>query len=188
RGGSRAEGRDDFGRRNPSEASGGTRILAPGKTGKKAGGEQIAGASNIRYLRDRFRWHCIHRLARNNDANFFAARQHRELGLAAQCRDGGVEVGRFIETVQLALVGEHYIDDTLADQVEKFRPIAVDAKSIRQRQRNAAACLVRNARSLHESLFGEWRIPKIAFEISDCGTRHLPFVYIGRPQILSSPE
>ena len=47
--------------------------------------------------------------------------------------------------MQFGLVGEHQIDRAVAHQVEKFVAIAIDAERIRQRQRDLAAGLVRDA-------------------------------------------
>jgi hypothetical protein len=89
--------------------------------------------------------------------------------------------------MQLALVGEYDVNDTFSDQVKKLGAIAIDAERIRERECDATPGLVCDARSLDKGLFGLRRIPKIAFEISNRSARHLPFVDIGRPQVLRCP-
>src|SRR5262245_37599275 len=162
-------------------------ILSAGETSQKSGGKKIAGTGHIRHLRNRFGWNRFKPLARNNDAAFFTARHNREFGIATQRLDRGIEVGSLIEAVELALVSEHDVNEIFADQVKKLGAIAIDAECVRQRERNAAPGLVGDTRSLDESLFGLRRIPKIAFEISNCSARHLSFVDIGRPQVLRRP-
>ena len=80
----------------------------------------------IHHLRDSCGWHRLDDLAPTTQP--FAARHHRELGLTAQRLDGGIEVGGLIEAVQLALVGEHDVDDTF-EIVEKFRTMTVEKAS-----------------------------------------------------------
>ena len=83
-------------------------------------------------------------VAGHHHAAFLAARYDRELGVAAQRLDRGVEIGGLVKAVQFALVGEHDIDGALADQLEEFGAIAVDAERIRQRERDLARRLVRD--------------------------------------------
>ena len=59
------------------------------------------------------------------------------------------------------------VDRTLAHQIEEFVAIAVDAKRVRQCQRDLPAGAVRDRRRLHEGFLGVRGIPEIAFEIDD---------------------
>ena len=90
--------------------------------------------------------------------------------------------------MQFGLVGEHQIDRALAHQIEKLAAIAVDAKRIRQRQRDLAARLMRDGRRLDEGFLGVFRIPQIAFEIDDAGGRDLGGVDIVGRQFLRRAE
>ena len=90
--------------------------------------------------------------------------------------------------MQLAFVGKYDVDNTFPDEVKKLRAIAIDTKSIRQCQRDAAAGLVRDSRRLDEGFFRLWRIPQITFEVSHGGVRYLRFVDVARLQVLRGAE
>src|SRR6516164_6162531 len=154
---------NDLGRRESTETSGGAMILPPRQADKEASGKEIAGSGYIDHPIDRLRRHGLDVGARYHDATLFAARHHRKLGLGAHRFHCAVEVGSLVQTVQLALVGKDDINGTLANEIEKFHTIAVDAERIGQSNRNLATRLVCDAGSLDEGLLGLRRIPKIAF-------------------------
>src|SRR6185312_3081890 len=102
-------------------------------------------------------------------ASLFAAGDHRKPHIVAQRIDCSVEVGGFVEAVQLALIGEDDIDRAGADEIEEFRAIAADAKRIRQRERDVALGAMGDLCRLEEGLLRVRRIPKVALETDDLG-------------------
>ena len=126
-----AEMRNDLGRRQRAER----RALAVRKilcvAGEEAGREQIAGAGRVDDFLDR-------KGRRRDDAgalgHHHASRRARDdaqqAGFALQLLERRVEIGGLIQRVQLALIGEQNIDDAVANQLEKFVAVAVDAKGV----------------------------------------------------------
>ncbi|MGY4328810.1 hypothetical protein ACVWWG_003227 [Bradyrhizobium sp. LB7.2] len=125
---------------------------------------------------------------RHHHAAFVAARDHAKLDVVAQLLERGVEVGRFVERVQLRLVGKDDVGGAVAHQAQELVAIATDAEGIRQRERDLAAGLVRNLGRLDEGLLGPRRIPEITLEINDAGAGDLGRVDVGRRQILRRAE
>ena len=140
----RAHVLDHLGRRQRPEPGTIALVGAARQPDQESGREQVAGAGRIDHLVDRLRPHRVVLLARDDQAALLAAGDDGELGVVAHRIDRGVEIRGLVEAVQLALVGEHDVDGAVADQIEKLRAVAIDAERVRQRQRDAAAGVVRD--------------------------------------------
>src|SRR2546430_11395812 len=100
----------------------------------------------------------------------------------------GVEIGRLVQAVQLALVGEDEVYGARADQIQEFRPITINAERIRKRESNIALGLVCDLRRLEEGFLGARRIPEIALEVDNLSGSNGVFVDVVGVQILGGAE
>src|SRR5262245_14131156 len=127
----RAEMLDHLGGGERPEPRGGAVVDAARQPDQEAGREQVARPGRVDHAVDAVRRNHVGFLPRHDQTALFAARDHREPRIVAQCVERGVEIRGFVEAVQLALVREHQVDGAAADELEKFRAIAVDAERIR---------------------------------------------------------
>ena len=104
----------------------------PGMADQEAGGEQVAGAGRIHDFTDRRGRHGFGLAAGNDHAAFLAAGDNGKRRIALDRRQRAVEIAGLVERMQLALIGEHDVDGLVADQLEEFVAIAVDAERVRQ--------------------------------------------------------
>jgi malate dehydrogenase (oxaloacetate-decarboxylating)(NADP+) len=79
------------------------------------------------------------------DRRLFAACDHGNVHVLTQRLDSGIEIARFVEAFQVRLVRKDQIDRLVADELEEFLAVAIDAEGVRKRERHCAAC--RHARS-----------------------------------------
>ena len=148
----RAEMRDDLGGAQRAELGAMRHVLAAGEAIEEARGEEIAGTGGIEDLRDRRGRDFDAILAGEDFRAFLAARQHRDLGLAAHRGGGLLEILRLVERADLGLVGEEDVD-MAADQVAEIGAVAIDAERIGEGEADFAAGLVGNGGRLTEGLF-----------------------------------
>ena len=127
-------------------------------------------------------------LARDDQAAFFTASDDGQSRVAAQRIQRRVEIGRLVQAVQLALIGEDEVHRAGPNELEKFQAIAIDAERIRQCEGDIALRRVRDLRSLEESFLGARRIPEVAFKINDLSGSNGIRVDVVGMQILSGAE
>src|SRR5215831_9218623 len=129
------------------------RMVEPAREAKQEPrGKQVAGAGRVDDTLDCSGWNFDDALAGNDDAAFVAPGHHGKPRLAAQSLRRGVEIGCLIQTAQLRLVGEKNVDGSRADKLQELVTPAVDAKCIRQAERNMTVGAVGNGRSLEKGI------------------------------------
>ena len=106
---------------------------------QKARSEQVAGAGGVDDAPDRLGGNDVGLIARDDHGAFFRARQGGDLAMPAHHLQGRVEIINLVERGDFLFVGEQDID-LVFDQIEEFVAPTLDAKRIRQAERDLAAC------------------------------------------------
>ena len=163
-------------------------VAAPfGKPGKKAGGEEVAGAGGVDDLVGGFGRHLDDGVAGQHHGTLFRPGDDADLGLAALFGDGALEIVGPVERLQLVLVGEDDVD-AAACQRDEIAVMAIDAEHVRQGEGGPAAVGAGNVARLQHRRARRRRVPQIAFEIGDRACRHRVIVDVEVGEMLAGAK
>src|SRR5208282_2665654 len=120
---------DDLAGAQAAQFAASSEIPAMGQAEEEPGGVKIAGPGGVHDARDWRRCHVQHLLLGDDVGAALAARQHRDLAMAADMLGRLLEMLGLVERADLVLVGEQHVDMAL-DQVEELGAVAPDAEGI----------------------------------------------------------
>ncbi len=150
--------------RQSVENSSGILIACPGSVDDLA--DLVGGNLDLTTIVDEHRAECAH-----GDAG--------QRNLIADLFKGRLDAVGFVQAQEFVAVGEQRIHWP-GHKIAELGVVAIDAKRVRQRQRNTISRLQRGLHCVSNRLLGRFDVPQIPLAEEQCGSAHKFGVDVGR--------